>query len=63
MTPVITRGTVRFPPAFTLGVQLLFGSIFGVMGLTFATPVTVVAVVLVENLYVEDRLGDREAAR
>jgi predicted PurR-regulated permease PerM len=63
MTPVITRGTVRFPPAFTLGVQLLFGSIFGVMGLTFATPVTVVAVMLIENLYVEDRLGDREAVR
>jgi predicted PurR-regulated permease PerM len=59
LTPVITRGTVRFPPAFTLGVQLLFGAIFGVVGLTFATPVTVIGTVLIKKLYVEDHLGDR----
>jgi predicted PurR-regulated permease PerM len=59
LTPVITRGTVRFPPAFTLGVQLFFGAIFGVVGLTFATPVTVIGTVLVKKLYVEDHLGDR----
>jgi predicted PurR-regulated permease PerM len=59
LTPFITRGTVRFPPAFTLGFQLLLGALFGVLGLTFATPVAVIAVSFVQKLYVEDYLGDR----
>jgi predicted PurR-regulated permease PerM len=58
LTPFITRGTVRFAPAFTLAMQVLFGSIFGVVGLTFATPVVVIAAVVVEKLYIEDFLGD-----
>jgi predicted PurR-regulated permease PerM len=62
LTPIITRGTVRFPPAFTLGVQLFFGAIFGVVGLTFATPVTVIGAVLVKKLYVEDHLSDHAAS-
>jgi predicted PurR-regulated permease PerM len=59
LTPFITRGTVRFPPAFTLAVQVLLGALFGVAGLTFATAVAVIVVLLVEKLYVEDVLGDR----
>jgi len=59
LTPFITRGTVRFPPAFTLGFQLLLGGLFGVAGLTFATPVAVIGVIFVKKLYVEDYLGDR----
>ncbi len=35
------------------------GSVFGVMGLTFATPVAVIATVIVKKLYVEDYLGDK----
>jgi predicted PurR-regulated permease PerM len=62
LTPFITRGTVRFPPAFTLAVQLLFGAIFGVVGLTFATPVAVIAAVIVKKIYVEDYLGDQRTS-
>jgi predicted PurR-regulated permease PerM len=58
LTPALTRGTVRFPPAFTLGVQLLLGAFFGVAGLTFATPLAVICVVVVKKFYVEDYLGD-----
>jgi predicted PurR-regulated permease PerM len=60
LTPLITRGTVRFPPAFTLGFQLLFGAIFGVVGLTFATPVAVIGTVIVRKVYIEGRPGERE---
>jgi len=59
LTPVIARGTVRFPPAFTLAAQALMGSLFGVLGLTFATPIAVILVVFVQKFYVEDVLGDR----
>jgi predicted PurR-regulated permease PerM len=59
LTPALTRGTVRFPPAFTLAVQLLLGAFFGVAGLTFATPLAVVGTVVVKKLYVEDHLADK----
>jgi predicted PurR-regulated permease PerM len=53
LTPLLVRSTVRIPPGYTLSAQLLLGSIFGAAGLTFATPVTILATVLVKRLYVE----------
>ena len=58
LTPLLTRHTVRFPPAFTLAVQVLLGGLYGIVGLALATPVAVVVVVLLQHLYVEDTLGD-----
>ncbi len=59
LTPALARKAVHFPSAFTLGAQVLFGAIFGVMGLTFATPTCVVIATLVQMLYIEDVLGER----
>lgn len=59
LTPIIARTAVRFPPAYTLALQALFGSLFGILGLTFATPTGIVAVTIIELLYVRDVLGDR----
>ncbi|HEY2514345.1 MAG TPA: AI-2E family transporter [Polyangiaceae bacterium] len=53
LTPLLVRSTVRFPPGYTLAAQVVLGSIFGVAGLTFATPVMVIGTVLVRRLYVE----------
>jgi predicted PurR-regulated permease PerM len=50
LTPLIARASVHIPPAYTLSGQLVLGGIFGVLGLTFATPVMVVVVVLVCSL-------------
>jgi predicted PurR-regulated permease PerM len=47
LTPLIARQAVHFPPAYTLGAQLILGGLFGVLGLTFATPLCVVLVVVV----------------
>lgn len=52
LTPLLVRTTVRIPPGYTLSAQILLGSIFGVAGLTFATPITILATVLVRRLYV-----------
>jgi predicted PurR-regulated permease PerM len=49
LTPLIARQAVRFPPAYTLTAQLVFGGLFGVLGLTFATPLCVVFVILVTS--------------
>jgi predicted PurR-regulated permease PerM len=61
LTPLLTRHSVRFPPAFTLAVQVLLGGLYGIIGLALATPVAVVLVVLVQRLYVEATLGDAGA--
>jgi len=53
LTPLIAKQAVRFPPAYTLGAQLVFAGLFGVLRLTFATPFCVVTTVLVQAFYVE----------
>ncbi len=59
LTPFLARTTVRFPPAYTLAGQVVLGAVFGIAGLTFATPTLVIATILVNRFYVEDALGDR----
>ena len=60
LTPLLVRTTVRFPPAYTLAAQAVLGTIYGVAGLTFATPILIVGTVLVKKLYI-DRREAREA--
>jgi predicted PurR-regulated permease PerM len=55
VSPLISRATVRIPPAFTLSSQIVMGSVFGVVGLTFATPILIVATVLVRGLQEQSR--------
>ena len=59
LLPLVQRRAVHLPPALTLVAQLLLGELQGVLGLFVAAPLTVVAVVTLKMLYVEDALGDR----
>jgi len=59
ITPLTQERVVALPPAVLLLSQVLLGSLFGILGLILATPLAVVAIVLVQMLYVEDMLGDR----
>lgn len=59
VTPWIERQTVELPPALTIASQLILGVLIGGLGLVLATPVLAVIMVLVQMLYVEDVLGDR----
>lgn len=59
ITPLIQREAVLLPPALVLTMQLVFGLLFGLLGLLVATPLTVILVVLVKMLYLEDRLGEK----
>jgi predicted PurR-regulated permease PerM len=58
VSPLIAQHSVKLPPAFTLGMQLVFGVILGPLGLLFATPLAAVGVTLVKLLYIEDVLGE-----
>ena len=56
LTPLIDRRMVSEPPALSLGSQLVLGMLAGTLGVMFASPLTVVGLLLVERLYVEDVL-------
>ncbi|NML18713.1 AI-2E family transporter [Azohydromonas caseinilytica] len=60
LQPFVQRWAVRLPPVLTLLSTLIFGVLFGPVGVVFGTPMMVVARVFVTKLYVEDVLGDRE---
>jgi predicted PurR-regulated permease PerM len=45
LTPLLAKNAVRLPPALTLVGQAVFGALVGAIGLTFSTPLLVVAVV------------------
>jgi predicted PurR-regulated permease PerM len=57
--PVVQRKAVSLPPALTLFAVVAMGALFGPLGLLFATPLTVVAFVLVKKLYLADTLHEQ----
>ena len=58
-TPLIQQRTLAIPPAVTLALVALLGTLFGFGGLLMSGPLTVVVFVLVKMLYVEDLLEKR----
>lgn len=62
VTPLLLRQMVELPMAVTLFAVLAMGVLLGPLGVLFATPLAVVAYVLIRMIYVEDVLGDRLAA-
>lgn len=59
LAPLVQRRLVRLPPALTVIAQFLFAKLFGLLGMFLAAPLTVLAVVALKLLYVEDALGDK----
>ncbi|HMS41407.1 MAG TPA: AI-2E family transporter [Pyrinomonadaceae bacterium] len=59
VTPFIERRTVELPPALTIIAQIALGVLLGGLGLVLATPLLTVIIVLVQMVYVEDVLGDK----
>jgi predicted PurR-regulated permease PerM len=60
--PIVQRWAVRLPPVLGLVATVMFGALFGVPGVLLATPLMVVAMILVRRLYVEDALEGRRPA-
>lgn len=59
ITPIVQQEKVSLPPALIISMQLLFGVLFGLLGLMLATPFAALAMTLVNDIYVDDYL-DRE---
>jgi len=60
VTPLIERETVELPPALTIGFQLALGVLIGGLGLVLAAPLLAMIMVVIQLVYIEDVLGDRQ---
>jgi predicted PurR-regulated permease PerM len=57
LVPLIQKVTVEVPPALVVLSIVAFGSLFGILGVFVATPLTALVIVWVRMLYIEDALG------
>lgn len=61
ITPYIQKKTTALPPALVVVVQILMGVLAGILGLALAAPLTAVAIVLIDQVYVKEILGNNES--
>jgi predicted PurR-regulated permease PerM len=59
LSPLVYQRSAHIPPVLTISAQVVLGTLLGVIGIIFATPLTACFMVLVQRLYVEDTLGDK----
>lgn len=53
VTPMIQNVMIKIPPALIIISQVLFGTLTGALGIILATPLLVVIIVIVDELYVK----------
>lgn len=58
LMPMIQKYAAQLPPVLTMLAIVAFGGAFGIFGVILATPLLLVAIILVQRIYVEDILGD-----
>lgn len=61
ITPLLLEKRVHIPPVLTVVAVTAMGAALGVAGMLIAEPLLVVALILVQTLYVEDVIGDKVA--
>ena len=59
IAPLIQKGAVDVPPAWTLFAIVIFGAMFGAIGMALAAPLFATGRIAVLRFYVEDWLADR----
>ncbi len=57
-TPLVQKKMINMPPALVFGSQLVIGAFGGLLGLTLATPIMAMIMVIVKMVYVQDILDD-----
>ena len=61
--PFVQHWAVELPPVLGIIAAVIFGLLFGIVGVVFATPLMVVAMVLVQKLYIEGVLESGSRSR
>jgi predicted PurR-regulated permease PerM len=59
LMPLVQRWAVRMPPVLGITAAVIFGLLFGLPGVILATPLMVIAIVLIRKLYIEAILERR----
>jgi predicted PurR-regulated permease PerM len=62
LVPMIHHRVVNLAPVLLISVQILMSTTFGLIGLVMAAPLTLVAMVMIKKLYVEDMLGEPQSS-
>lgn len=57
LVPYVQKRAVELPPVLALFSTVVFGLLFGVVGLIFAVPLLVMVMIAVQEIYVKDILG------
>jgi predicted PurR-regulated permease PerM len=63
ITPLIQKRAVALPPALGIFAIIVFGVVFGIVGVFLAVPLAAAVLVLVRNLWVRETLQARQNAR
>lgn len=63
VAPLVQKGSVNVAPAWTLFAIVIFGAMFGAMGVALAAPLLAVGRLAVLRFYVEDWLSAKAGAR
>jgi predicted PurR-regulated permease PerM len=57
-TPLLFSESLRLPPVLVLLGQIVCGALFGFLGILLAVPLTAIIMILIQEIYVKDVLGD-----
>ena len=63
ITPYVQDEVVDVPPVISIFSTVVFALLLGPVGVFLAAPITVVTILLVNHLYIEDVLGERPPVR
>ncbi len=61
ISPLLVAGRINMPPIMVLLGQIIAAVFFGFLGILLAVPITAILIVLVDEIYIKDILGDRQA--
>jgi predicted PurR-regulated permease PerM len=59
ISPLLVAGRINIPPILVLLSQIIAAVFFGFLGILLAVPLTAILIVMIEEIYVKDFLGDR----
>jgi len=62
VTPLLVQESIQLPPVLVLMGQIIAGAFLGFIGIVLAVPITAILMVLVQEVYVKDILGDKPPA-
>lgn len=61
-TPLLFAESLRIPPVLVLLGQIVCGALFGFLGILLAVPITSILIILIQEVYIRDVLGDKSEA-